>query len=73
MKASFKTECFRVHRLGTILDPWKGSNYYYVKILFSVVVEIQNIDNQNIRITWSSPGYIRTFYTILHGPFYKVI
>lgn len=56
MEASFKVECFREPRLGTILDPCKGSNDSCVKILFSIVGENQSIDHQNVRITWSSPG-----------------
>lgn len=44
MKTSFKVECFREQRLGTVLYPCKSSNYSYAKIIFSVVSENQNID-----------------------------
>lgn len=41
MKTSFKAECFREQRLGTVLNPRKGGNPYYVKTLFGVVIENQ--------------------------------
>lgn len=56
MEASFKVDCFKEPRLGTVLDPCKGSNESCVKILFSIVGENQSNDHQNVRIPWSSPG-----------------
>lgn len=48
MAASFKVECFREQRLGIVLDPCKGSSYYYVKNLFS---KSQSAGNRNVRTT----------------------
>ena len=66
MATSFKVECFREQRLGIVLDPCKGSSYYYVKNDFS---KDQSIENQNVRTTRSSPGEMKTFYATLHRPF----
>lgn len=33
----FKVECYSDKSLGVVLDPYKNSNYYYMKILLSVI------------------------------------
>lgn len=37
MEMPFKVECYREQSLGIVLDPYKNSSYYYVKIVLSVI------------------------------------
>lgn len=64
MKMPFKVECYSDKSLGVVLDTYKNSNYYYMKILLSVIRTRVSII-KNVQFPWSSPGGVKTFYKVV--------